>query len=493
MAVLGVQFVFSLVMFSFLQKLSPYYSFARWLMCRRLVRYLHPTDEDLRTQAGIAPPGKGKGRRNDKKEKSNNTTETFMVPRNIDIQLEMTRVEPVDLVPLHFYPEFQWLLDFSVCACIVYILTEIYYALSMHHIEFNASILWCLLAIGFCLRTLLSQTALYFRTEEGGERILCITFGFFYLVLGMGVLVVGDDILEFGLEEGYRNFSGNAEQFLKQQGVESTGPVSLLTFKIVLAITCSILGAFLTFPGLRLAKLHSDAMKYARENYVRQTLLHFNYALPLLIVLSYIKPIARNVFCGHLWTSTGALIPDDSFDNIRLLLVVGMFVARLALFSTFMQSHLNLAHLKLQLMKREAGKISNVDLQKMITRVFYYLCVVALQYITPVILILFMSFLLKTLGDYSWTTVLGEKVTTLWSQKNQGNRLMVASTKVNETDSILDTAAHFTYTIGNLRTIFTPVWYRGLLSFLMWWMCTVWFTSTSLGMLYYSQSETMTS
>ena len=54
-------------------------------------------------------------------------------------------------------------------------------------------------------------------------------------------------------------------------------------------------------------------------------------------------------------------------------------------------------------LKQEAGKISNQDLQRKVVRVFYYLCVVTLQYTAPMILILYLSFLYKTLGGGSWT------------------------------------------------------------------------------------------
>lgn len=66
MAVLGAQLVFSLIIFSFLQKLSPYLSLGRWLLVGRLVRYLHPSEEELRRAAGTPSnyQGRGKGRYN---------------------------------------------------------------------------------------------------------------------------------------------------------------------------------------------------------------------------------------------------------------------------------------------------------------------------------------------------------------------------------------------------------------------------------------------
>lgn len=42
----------------------------------------------------------------------------------------------------------------------------------------------------------------YFRSDEGGERSVCLAFGFLSLLIAMLVLVVREDYLEFGLESG---------------------------------------------------------------------------------------------------------------------------------------------------------------------------------------------------------------------------------------------------------------------------------------------------
>lgn len=493
MAVLGAQFVFTIAMFSFLQKLSPFYSFGRWLLSNRLVRYLHPTDEELKQLAGMSRSGeKAKGRRQDlKKMMSNPKQENFSVPRNLPIQLDTAKVDALDLVPLQYYTEYQWLMDFSLSTVIVYVLTEAYYIISQHHIEFNASVLWCLLSVAFCFRVLLSQTTIYLRTEEGGEKVLLFTFGFFYLVLGMGVLVVGDGILELGLEEGYHNFSAEAVEFLKRQGVESHGPISFMTFKVLLIIFCALSGALLTFPGLRLAKLHLDSLKYHKENVLLQVLLHINYMLPVIIILSWVKPVGRDVLCGGGVFWSNRYLFDSQFDSLRLVVVVVTCLIRLLFMPLFMQSHLNMAHEKIERMKKESGRINSLELQKMVARVFYYLCMVAIQYMAPILLLLFFTFLLKTMGNHSWSQVLGDTVADLFSGHQQGiNRgsVAVAAAENSTAATILETAAHITVTLADLRAVFTPVWYRGLFSFLLWWVCTAWFTSTSLGVMYYSNN-----
>ncbi|KAG4072503.1 hypothetical protein HA402_012650 [Bradysia odoriphaga] len=51
-ALLGAQLVITLV--SVIQKLSPHYSLAKWFLCSTgLIRYLHPTDSELKILAGV--------------------------------------------------------------------------------------------------------------------------------------------------------------------------------------------------------------------------------------------------------------------------------------------------------------------------------------------------------------------------------------------------------------------------------------------------------
>ena len=69
---------------------------------------------------------------------------------------------------------------------------------------------------------------------------------------------------------------------------------------------------------------------------------------------------------------------SEQFESVRLYLVVAILVFRLIMMPKYLQSYLNMAYHKMDEMKSEAGKISNVELQKQIARVFYYLCVVSL-------------------------------------------------------------------------------------------------------------------
>jgi len=64
------------------------------------------------------------------------------------------------------------------------------------------------------------------------------------------------------------------------------------------------------------------------------------------------------------------------FETLRLYLIMGVIVLRLLLMPMYLQSYLNKAYYKMEEIKQYSGKISNVNLQKTVTFIFYYLCVV---------------------------------------------------------------------------------------------------------------------
>lgn len=61
-----------------------------------------------------------------------------------------------------------------------------------------------------------------------------------------------------------------------------------------------------------------------------------------------------------------------AFDIVRLILVVVAVLLRLILMPVYLQAYLNLAYDRLEDQKKEAGRITNVDLQKnVINREFH--------------------------------------------------------------------------------------------------------------------------
>ncbi|XP_053442902.1 transmembrane protein 161B isoform X3 [Nycticebus coucang] len=282
---------------------------------------------------------------------------------------------------------------------------------------------------------------------------------------------------------GFTNFSDSAMLFLEKQGLESQGPVSKLTFKFFLAIFCSLIGAFLTFPGLRLAQMHLDALNLATEK-ITQTLLHINFLAPLFMVLLWVKPITKDYIMNPpLGKENVPLMTEATFDTLRLWLIILLCALRLAMMRSHLQAYLNLAQKCVDQMKKEAGRISTVELQKMVARVFYYLCVIALQYVAPLVMLLHTTLLLKTLGNHSWG-IYPELLSTL----PVDNSLLpnsVHSELPSADGKMKVTVTQITVALSSLKNIFTPLLFRGLLSFLTWWIAACLFSTSLFGLFYH--------
>lgn len=90
-------------------------------ICCRLIRYLYPTDQELKSLVGFPKEKHKKGKHSE----NGKIQDTFQIPRNLDITLETAPVTGLDVIHLKYYSDFQWLLDFSIYGTIVYLTTEV--------------------------------------------------------------------------------------------------------------------------------------------------------------------------------------------------------------------------------------------------------------------------------------------------------------------------------------------------------------------------------
>ncbi|XP_030028766.2 transmembrane protein 161B [Manduca sexta] len=470
MALLGAQLVITLIMVSIIQKLGNY-SFARWLLCSQgLYRYLYPDNTELKALAGV-PKDKIKGKKGGKVE-SNGKPETFHIPRSLDIQLETAPVTPLDVVHLRFYTEYLWIVDFSLYSAIVYIMSEVYTSIFPLKDEFNLSMVWCLLVVLFSIKILLSLTKQYFTSEESmGERSTCIVAFCVFLLLAMMVLIVDERNLEVGVDPAYDSFYDNASKFLENQGLTSVGPASKLILKLSFAVWAAVIGTLFTFPGLRVARMHWDSLRYYGDDKVKSLLLNLNFAMPFVLVLLWVRPITRHYLTVRVFSGMDKpLMTSQAYDTLRLVMVVVTAAVRLLVMPRQLQAYLDMAQRRLDVQKKEAGRITNIELQKKIASVFYYLCVVALQYICPVVMVLYLTLMYKTLGGYTWTGLFYETPE-------------MCSAEARPLEPV-EGVEQYQLAWENLKMVFTAEVYRGVFGFATWWCCCAWFITTSLGMAY---------
>jgi len=478
-------------MATMLQKFSPFISLGRWILCNEhLVRYLHPTDDELKGLIGknSVTTSKGRGRKtattDSRKKQSivaaagNNTDDikTFTVPCNIDIQLDKATIEEIDLLPQFLYSDYKWLIDFSFCAAVINILVEIFafFLPEIYTQELNLGLVWNFLVIFFAIKVLFSLTAAYWRGDDTGERSMCLTFGLFFFVVAMAVLVIDESLLDFGLDKGYDTFSEKVAEFMEKQGISSSGPAPKWVFKLFLAVFSAVLGAFLTFPGMRLANMYLDSLFYCSETRILLVLLHINFLAPLFLIFLWVTPIVQGPLMAGSWhgelenKETEPFLTEKGYHNLRFILLLLFCVLRLSLVWRHLQSYLDMAHERIEKMKKETGRITNVDLQRKVARVFYYLSAAALQYLAPTILLVFSVLMLRLLGCTDWN-----------SNPVGASRIQYSSLISNSTrEAAL-----------SLRGVLTPALFQGVMSYMVWWMCTAWLITSVFGVVYLKMFE----
>ncbi|XP_040842146.1 transmembrane protein 161A [Ochotona curzoniae] len=474
MAVLGVQLLVTLFTATLMYRLAPHCSFARWLLCNgSLFRYKHPSEEELRALAGKARP---KGRRERWASNGLSEEKPLSVPRDAPLQLETCPLTAVDALVLRFFLEYQWFVDFAVYSGGVYVFTEAYYHLLGPGRETNLAVCWCLLTVAFSIKMFLTVTRLYFSAEEGGERSVCLAFAFLFLILAMLVQVVREETLELGLEPGLASVTQRLEPLLKDQGWDWAIPVAKLSVRVGLAAAGSVLGAFLTFPGLRLAQTHRDALTLSEDRPLLQFLLHTSFVSPLFVLWLWTKPVARDFLQqAPLGGTSVSLLSDAAFDSVRLWVLVALCLLRLAVTRPHLQAYLCLAKARVEQLRKEAGRIEAREIQQRVVRVYCYVTVVSLQYLTPLILTLNFTLLLKSLGGYSWglgpAPPLSPATPSLTDPVSPGE------------DSAQETAARIAGVLGGLLT---PLFLRGVLAYLIWWTAACQLLASLFG-LYFHQ------
>lgn len=238
-----------------------------------------------------------------------------------------------------------------------------------------------------------------------------------------------------------------------------------------------------------MAKMHFDSLRYCKDKKMLKLLLNINFALPFVLVLLWIKPVSRDYLTTRVFSGMDTPIMEtEMFESIRLIAIIFSVVLRICLMPIYLQAYLNLAYDRVEDQKKEAGRITNTEFQRKVTSIFYYLCVVTLQYAAPIIMCLFLSFMYKTLGGYSWTWTSAAVVAVDECSADLDDPTTTESpfdTSETATEaSIIQVAQSFTVSLQNLKSVFTQDVYRGLLGFATWWSCFVWFASSSLGMFY---------
>jgi len=416
MGVFGVQMVLTMIVASFLHKLSPYYSLGRWLLTSRLYRYLPPSDKLLRPHVSMPSTAAKKKAISQRAKvlssKSSSPKEimaalntdptsldqTLGVPKSANIQLEQTAVEWQDVFQLHFSGELEFLLNMTLAVVVVFMCSSLYYYFNPLAIasEYNLTSIWIMSVILYAYKQLFSLTKVYLSDELAHQRSLCMVFTLLFFVCAMVVLLIDESYLNFGLNKSHEDLCQSISVILggllKNRGVTAYYLLPLWLYKIALALLASMLSMTLIFPGFRFADTHFSVIRYTKMPMFK-TLLHANYIAPMFCLSLWIQPY--NASGNDVKNTTTVLDIPISYDNIRVLALSFVCLLRFVLFKTYLQSHLNSARWKLESQRSEQGRITISALRKNISNIFLFYAALGIQYMAPYVILLSLALMLN--------------------------------------------------------------------------------------------------
>lgn len=392
MGVFGVQLIVTMVTASFLHKLSPYYSFGRWMATSRLTHYLTPSDEEL----GRLVPSSGKRSARSRGWKQLDGTQTL--PKSAAIQLHSVPVMPAFLKTCHYYDELCWMLDFALAGVAVFAATALYYYLRPSAVatEYNLSSIWVIAmgCVAYVVLASLARVYFSFTPEVDRARSILIVFTAIFFVCALGVLLVDERILDFKLERTYDNITRTLGTVFATVAAESEGGVSFVpkwAFKFSLAFLAALLSFVQIFPGFQFAEVHFSAIQQARNAIVWKALLHLAYVSPMFSLALWVKPLRRDAVS----TEDYFLVWDRevSYDGLRFTVLVFVCLLRIFLYSSYMQTYLSRPKLTLDQWKKESGRTTVSEVRKMVSSISSFYCAMAVEYIAPTLILLSLTIL----------------------------------------------------------------------------------------------------
>lgn len=263
--------------------------------------------------------------------------------------------------------------------------------------------------------------------------------------------------------------------------------------KGVVAVLCAITGSCLAFPGLRLGKMHWDAVRQNESHRLVQLLLNVAFIAPAVVSLLWVRPLARHYLVLLTWPSYDRpLLSTECFSIVRVVAVLMACALRLLVLPWYLEAYLDMAKTRLEQQRSHAGKINNKEIQRQVASVFYYLCVVTLQYLLPLLISCVLAIMLKTLGGLHWAALLeprgfvseecGVDEEQLFAGAGVSSPL--AGAALSSLAASTETTQALSSGFDSFRKVMVPEMWRGLLGFWAWWSMFAWFLSGLLGLLY---------
>eukprot|EP01119_Soliformovum_irregulare_P016475 TRINITY_DN4766_c0_g1_i3.p1 TRINITY_DN4766_c0_g1~~TRINITY_DN4766_c0_g1_i3.p1 ORF type:complete len:451 (-),score=98.56 TRINITY_DN4766_c0_g1_i3:89-1441(-) len=435
--ILSLQFTITVIICFLYVRLSPYFSLShKWLT--GLEFCIPPEDKEL-SKLDATSVKKLKGKKG-----------WLLGSKKNEIELKVAGIDDGTLVKHLFWEEYDQLVLALVTVTINFVFSEVWQYFTCERNTIMSAIL--LFSCGLCMKAMLS--VILKLGLQSYELRLTILIGIISFLLSFFFLEVPETVFDFSsdIRIGFKQVIKNFNQVLKVNDLPYKVDVPLVVFKFFMATISSLISAAVFFPAFRLARSHHETGKYTPKPY-HTVLSSISFLVPGFVLFLWVKPLARDLVFTMDTVKPETLVL--LFETFRFYLLIFIATLRLFLLRPYMQSFLATAVgwaevLLSETTSKERGK--NIKLK--ILGIYSYLCVAAVQILAPSLLLMSLAFMLKSRGLVEMVLpshCLGTPVSPIK---------------------------------GEIPSIFTETFYRGIFSYFSWWTLLAWFTISCFALVY---------
>ncbi|OQR80661.1 hypothetical protein ACHHYP_17358 [Achlya hypogyna] len=266
-----------------------------------------------------------------------------------------------------------------------------------------------------------------------------------------------------------------------------------------LGLTAGIITATQFLPALRFARMYLDFISSKAISTSWKLVLHFNHLLPLLLALSFLRPIygfvlrnecaAESVFaqaprdCGDGW------VTETTLRDARLTLIVLTAAVKFACFRSHLQYFLLEPKGIITGMLLQRGRIDTDAILDKILIPFSYIPVVSVQYLAPCLTYVASAMLLQRKAGrcfhwMEWLAPMVDEALVMCPGAPAAASATPSFFIAPGTD--LDKEV-LTGIVQGLQSfpVALPLWYETVLGFVVFWTALSWFVLSMVGIMYW--------
>lgn len=475
---------------SILHKLTYNRFFLKWLASHQLKCFLVPDAKQLRKLSDTHHNKKSPRHSHQKTEHH----EDIKVPASnlVHLELETSVIKIRDLELLSYSHDLEWIIDLAIMSFLSFILVESQFHFYPQTSEYNFSLLWALLVVIYCIKTLWTITRIYFlNTNYHGERGICFASAAVFMILAIYMIFTKDNIIVLKLDETLTTFRESImnDAETTQSHIARTKSY-VVTFKFILVATCSLIGMMFTFPGLRFGQLHKALVEDPETSGLARLIYNINYFSTLLIVALWIKPMTEFVLDSFGSTTES----EATLNTIRLHCISLAILLKLALIPKYVSSYLQSAGNRIKRLRCRGGTVSGREVQRTVAYIYNYLHIVNIQYILPSLICFFLVIIYKSLGGYSWFPPTLSKVLSMQQSHSNVTSPLVTNEIVDFSNAPEDGSANLKFLsayldlidVQHIRNALSRDLFKGLTGFFVWWAHFAWFCTSTAGYVYHT-------